>query len=94
MLDSTLLESAAVEEHIESLLTLAENYRSAFDALPPDCEVDIWCTVSSDEEFLGLSLDQNLIGRLASLRMGLVFGGYVDSKVRSLGETRHDPGGV
>lgn len=68
--------STAVEQHIEDLITLIEKNRSAFGALPQDCEVDIWCTVSSPREFIGLALSRNILRRIAALNLELVFGFY------------------
>lgn len=79
MIDSALSETEPIEAHIESLINLIDQHRPAFDAVPSDCEMDIWCTVTSAEEFTGFALSRELLNRIASLKVGLVFGCYLDS---------------
>jgi hypothetical protein len=79
LIDSTLSEAEPIVAHIESLIKLIDQHRTAFDVLPPDCEMDIWCTVTSAEEFTGFALSRELLNRIASLNIGLVLSCYLDS---------------
>jgi hypothetical protein len=79
MIDSALSETEPIEAHIQSLINLIDQHRTAFDAIPPDCEMDIWCTVTSAEEFTGFAFSRELLNRIASLNVGLVVSCYLDS---------------
>jgi hypothetical protein len=68
--------SPSIEDHISGLLTLLEEHRSSFELLPRDCEIDIWCTISTSKEFSGFGLSRDLLRRAAELRLQLVFGIY------------------
>jgi Domain of unknown function (DUF4279) len=76
ILDSTLDDGHSVEEHIEHLLKVVEDSRSRLQRLPEDCEIDIWCTVSSDSGFAGLSFDKDVIKRAAAVSVGLILSVY------------------
>jgi hypothetical protein len=76
ILDSTLDDDRSVEEHIEHLLKVVEDTRSRVQALPQDCEIDIWCTVSSDNGFAGLSIEKEVIKRAAAAGVSLVLSVY------------------
>ncbi len=74
--ESKLPESASIEEHIEDLLSLIEKHKAEFESLPPDCETDIWCTISSSSEFAGFVLSKKLIQRANRLGISFVFSVY------------------
>lgn len=76
LLDSHLPQSASIEEHIEALLFLAEQHKTEFESLPPDCAVDIWCTISSQREFAGFALPKAIVQRAAVLGLEFVFSVY------------------
>lgn len=76
LLDSHLPESASIEEHIEALLSLIEEHKPEFQSLPPDCAIDIWCTISSLREFVGFALPKTIIQRAAVLGLDFVFSVY------------------
>jgi hypothetical protein len=76
LFDSHLPESASIEEHIEALLYLVEKHKPEFESLPPDCAVDIWCTISSQKEFVGFALPKAIIQRAAVLGLEFVFSVY------------------
>src|SRR5688500_8619889 len=71
--ESTLV-SAEIEPHIDGLIGVIELHRAKFDQLPEDCEIDIWCTISSAREFVGLSLSRKTLERAAALNLELIFG--------------------
>jgi hypothetical protein len=70
------LSSSSIEDQIENLLSLIEANRSSFKTLPADCEIDIWCTISSQREFVGFYLSRALLKRAASLDVEFVFSVY------------------
>ena len=74
------LPSSSIEDHVEGLLSLIEANRSSFKALPTDCEIDIWCTISSQREFVGFYLSRGLLKRAASLDVEFVFSVYRGSE--------------
>lgn len=70
------ISSPDIEPHVESLLSLIEEHRANFESLPKDCEIDIWCTISTAREFVGLSLSRSILQRASALRLELIFGIY------------------
>ncbi|SRR6266851_1719539 len=78
ILDSPLAESSPIEEHINYFLNLLESNSTQLQSLPSDCEADIWCTISSSNEFAGFSLDRALLKRLAAKNLELVFSVYAE----------------
>lgn len=76
LFDSQLPETVSIEEHIEVLLFLIEKHKAEFESLPSDCVVDIWCTISSQGEFVGFALPRVIVQRVAALGLELVFSVY------------------
>jgi len=76
ILDSGLADATPIEDHIHSFVRLLEQHAESFKKLPDDCEIDVWCTISSSEKFAGFSVDWQLIERLAAYHVGLVFSVY------------------
>lgn len=74
--DSTLADTSSIEEHIGHLLKIIEDSRSSLQRLPKDCEIDIWCTVSSDSGFAGFCFDKELIKRAAAASVDVIFSVY------------------
>src|SRR6267142_6354769 len=76
ILDSPLPDTVSVEEHIQYFVNLLETNSKGLRNLPRDCEIDIWCTISSTTEFNGFSLDRTLLKRLTTANVELIFGVY------------------
>ena len=74
------LTSPDIEAHIEGLLSLIEEHRTDFESLPKDCEIDIWCTISTEREFVGLSLSRSILRRAAAFGLEIIFGIYRGDK--------------
>lgn len=79
ILDSPLPEQSSIEEHITYFLDLIETNSAKIGKLPSDCEADIWCTISSPDQFAGFALDRVLLRRLADKELELVFSVYTES---------------
>lgn len=75
------MKDAAIEEHIAALLSILEEHAVSFTALPSDCRVDIWCTISSHREFVGFSLPRESIVRAARLGVEFIFSVYKGENV-------------
>jgi hypothetical protein len=71
------ISSSLIEDHIAAL----EGHRTSFESLPADCQIDIWCTISTSREFAGFGLSRDVLQRASSLNLQFVFGIYVDSAV-------------
>jgi len=71
--------SEDIEAHIDELIALMERNGSGFSSLPPDCQIDIWCTINMEKEFLGFSLPSNLMQRAVALTVDIVFSVYGNS---------------
>jgi hypothetical protein len=76
ILDSAMPDASSVEEHIGHLIKVVEDSRSRLQRLPNDCEIDIWCTVSSDGGFAGVCFDKDLIKRAAAVSVDVIFSVY------------------
>ena len=83
ILDSGIPDATPLEHQIDYFVRLFEKNKAAFKKLPDDCEIDLWCTVFSLEEFTGFSLDRILIQKLAEYRVGVVFSIYTDSPAKA-----------
>ena len=71
-LDSVLMESDPLEEHIKSLLSFIEQHSESFQTLKKDCLIEIRCAFSSENGQGGFVMDSCLIKKLADISVDLV----------------------
>src|SRR4051812_39335677 len=67
MLDSTSDETMPLEEHVKELLVVLRGREDAVKTLVDECQVDLWCTVTSSAQFTGLVFDRSTIEQVAAL---------------------------
>lgn len=65
-----------MDEQIAELAGFAESHRAELDALRPDCEVDVFCGVFSEDAQGGFTLERELLSRLAALDLAVTFDIY------------------
>lgn len=75
-LDSALDETESIELQIEFLCALLEERKQQIASFPQDVIISIWCTIDSDREFTGFSLNAVLMGRVAIIPADVIFSVY------------------
>jgi hypothetical protein len=76
MIESGLPESADIEDHILSLCDKIQPCSEALNSLRSDCDVDIFCGYFSESGQAGFSLSNQVLGRVVSLGLDLIFDVY------------------
>lgn len=76
ILDSKVAETEPLEKHIEKLILYIEQHTIALKKLTSDCNIELWCTFSSDSGQGGFVLDANLLKRLTLFRIDLIVSLY------------------
>lgn len=73
---SIVPEQESTEEHIADLCSELSSAQSRLRDLPSDTEIDIWCTIYSEGEFVGLALEHALLTKMAKLGVNLIISYY------------------
>ena len=77
LLESGLDRTRSLSEHIEVLLDAVDARREGFDAIRPDCEIDVFCGLWSGEATRGGPiLWPDLLARLVELELPLSLDHY------------------
>jgi len=74
--NGNIAEDESVEAHLVGLYSELETVREKLALLPSEAEIDIWCTIYNEGEFVGFAIENNLLANLAQLGVNLVFSYY------------------
>lgn len=72
-------QTAGLESHLQEVLVLIDSIK-AFDQIRKDCEIDVFCMLSTTNGQGGAVVPHPLMARMAALELDLVFDVYGDSE--------------
>lgn len=75
-LESSLNPSAKFESHVAEILNYIESKADVFSRMQNECEIDLFCMLSSDNGQGGFSLPVSLSEKLSEYRLDIVFDIY------------------
>lgn len=78
-LESSLSPSEKFESHVTEILNYFESKDDVFSRIKNECEVDLFCMLSSNNGQGGFSLPVSLSDKLSKQRLDIVFDIYSES---------------
>ena len=79
ILSGEISEHESVEAHLAGLCSVLDTVQEKLALLPSEAEIDIWCTIYNEGEFVGFSIEKDILSNLAQLGVNLVFSYYEHS---------------
>lgn len=77
-LESTRSPNGQLESHLEELLDYVDSRSTLFNNIKQECDIDIFCMLSSDNGQGGAVLSSRVMKRLSSCGFDLVFDVYAE----------------
>lgn len=76
--ESQVPSSEKFESHLVDIISFLEKHKSTFSIIENDCEIDLFCMLSSNNGQGGFVLPYQLVDEISKYHLNIVFDVYAD----------------